>query len=166
MKRTAKWILMLLVVGMLATSMAGCFGGFNLTRKLWMWNNQMGDKWINTIVMWAMLFVPVYEIAGAADFFLLNTIEFWTGENPVPLAGVDGERKTFEHNGETYEILVGENRVDIRQMDSDKAATLVFDETTGVWTLQTDAGSRKIAQVQQDELTLFTPSGHSIAVAR
>lgn len=66
-----------------AVGTTGCFGKFALTRKVYGWNDSLGNKFVKTLVFWGLIIVPVYEIAGAADYFILNLIEFWTGSNPV-----------------------------------------------------------------------------------
>ena len=69
----------------LATSMltSSCIGSFSLFGKMRDWNEQVGDKFINELVFIAFWIVPVYEVAFMADFFVINSIEFWSGSNPV-----------------------------------------------------------------------------------
>ncbi len=69
---------------------SGCYGGFNLTRSLLKWNGNIrvsDDKGVNGVVRSAVMVVlwavPVYEIAILADALIVNTMEFWTGTNPV-----------------------------------------------------------------------------------
>ncbi len=64
-------------------SVYGCFGKFNLTRKVYDINAKVGDKFLRSAVTWAFIIIPVYGIAAFLDFVLFNTIEFWTGSNPV-----------------------------------------------------------------------------------
>ncbi len=75
-----------LLVGLLALS--GCYGPFNLTRRLHRWNGQVGEKWAQEFVFIVMAWAPVYGLAVLGDAVVFNSIEFWTGENPVnpPLA--------------------------------------------------------------------------------
>lgn len=68
----------------LAIASSGCFGSFNLTRKLYHWNDTVSqDKWIKELVFIVFVWVPVYGIAGLGDAIVFNTIEFWSGENPI-----------------------------------------------------------------------------------
>lgn len=86
------------VVSMLAVSAvgtSGCFGKFGLTRKLYAWNEGVGDKWVRSVVMWGLMIIPVYAVVGAGDFFVLNTVEFWTGSNPA-LHGEDVRTRELE----------------------------------------------------------------------
>ncbi len=68
----------------LSLAITGCYGPFNLTRKVHQWNGQVGDKWANEIVFLVLAWLPVYSISTLADAIVFNSIEFWTGNNPVP----------------------------------------------------------------------------------
>lgn len=73
---------------LLATSLfvSGCYGPFNLTRQLHTWNGQLGDKYVNELVFLGLAILPVYAGAVIGDAVLFNSIEFWTGRNPVFLS--------------------------------------------------------------------------------
>lgn len=82
-RRTA--VLGLVAAGLVTTS--GCFGSFQLTRKLYNWNaNVSQDKFVRELVFLGLYIVPVYGIAGFADLVFANSVEFWTGTNPVASA--------------------------------------------------------------------------------
>ncbi len=67
-----------------AIALTGCYGSYSLTKKLYTWNGTLGNKWLNSIVHFFMLVIPVYGIsAGLVDGLVLNTVEFWTGSNPL-----------------------------------------------------------------------------------
>jgi hypothetical protein len=72
-------------MGLLALALfaSGCYGPFNLTRRIHHWNGQVGGKWENEIVFLIFAWVPVYGFATLGDAVVFNSIEFWTGENPV-----------------------------------------------------------------------------------
>ena len=68
----------------LALVTSGCYGPFYLTRKVHQWNGEISDnKWIVEVAYLVALIVPIYEIAGLADAVIFNSVEFWTGENPM-----------------------------------------------------------------------------------
>ena len=62
---------------------SGCYGPFKLTKKLHAWNGQVGEKWANEFVFLVLIWVPVYGLATLGDALIFNSIEFWTGENPI-----------------------------------------------------------------------------------
>ena len=66
---------------------SACYGSFNLTRKTWMFNRDVSkNKFAREVVFLAMNIVPVYGIATFIDAVIINSVEFWTGENPVKMA--------------------------------------------------------------------------------
>jgi hypothetical protein len=66
-----------------AAPLAGCYGSFSLTKRLYRWNGGLGSKFAESAVMWALIIIPVYELSLLGDFVLFNLIEFWSGKNPV-----------------------------------------------------------------------------------
>jgi hypothetical protein len=99
-----KTILKLMVLVVFATSLQGCYGKFALTRKLYAANGEVGNKYLRSGATWVLLILPVYAIAGLADFVVLNTVEFWSGTNPV----AEGEK--------TIQYVDGADRYDIHAL--------------------------------------------------
>lgn len=64
---------------------AGCYGKFGLTKKVYDWNGSLGDKWLVWLVFLLLAFFPVYGLCLFIDALLFNTIEFWTGNNPMAI---------------------------------------------------------------------------------
>jgi hypothetical protein len=70
---------------MLAVMMAtvgGCYGSFELVKKVHKFNGTLGNKFVNELGFLVMNIVPVYGVAAFIDAIVLNSIEFWTGRNP------------------------------------------------------------------------------------
>ncbi|MCM1162657.1 MAG: DUF3332 domain-containing protein [Muribaculaceae bacterium] len=72
-----------LVLAIAGGTLSSCIGSFSLSNKLLAWNNQVGGKAVNELVFIAFWIVPVYEVSFLADFLVINSIEFWSGSNPV-----------------------------------------------------------------------------------
>ncbi|MHB9060885.1 MAG: DUF3332 family protein, partial [Desulfobacteria bacterium] len=85
--RFGKGIALVLVAAMGALS-AGCFGKFQLTRKVYDINRSIDDKYVRSAATWIFVIVPVYGFAALLDLIVFNVIEFWSGENPVASAPV------------------------------------------------------------------------------
>ena len=88
---------------LLAFLVSGCYGPFRLTRKLHQWNGQVGDKWAREAVFIVLVWVPVYGLATLGDALVFNSIEFWTGDNPVASAhagSADPRTKWIAHGEE------------------------------------------------------------------
>ncbi|MBJ2183685.1 MAG: DUF3332 domain-containing protein [Muribaculaceae bacterium] len=105
-----KTYLSVALVCLLSASMLGtsCIGSFQLTNKLLSWNKQIGNKFVNELVFFAFWVLPVYEVSALADVLVLNSIEFWSGSNPVAsgtkvIEGNDG-RYLVECDGHGYTI--------------------------------------------------------------
>ena len=65
-----------------ATLMSSCVGSFALFNKLAKWNKRATkSKFINEIIF--LVISPAYAFCSAADALVLNSIEFWTGKNPL-----------------------------------------------------------------------------------
>lgn len=104
-------MLNLMVILMMAATLQGCYGKFALTRKIYQVNGQVGDKFLRSGLTWVFLLFPVYAISGLADFIVFNTIEFWSGHNPV----VEGEKD--------FQYVKGTERFDVHATKQDNKVT-------------------------------------------
>lgn len=86
MKQMMKTCALLLAVAFMTS---GCYGPFKLTKKLHAWNGEVGGKWADEFVFLVLIWVPVYGLATLGDGLIFNSIEFWTGENPIDTASAD-----------------------------------------------------------------------------
>ena len=119
---------------MLTTS---CFGSFSLTNKLLSWNNQVGDKFVNELVFIAFWILPVYEVSALADVLVINSIEFWSGNNPVAsgtkvIDGKDG-RYLVKCDGKGYTI---------KSENDGSTVRLDFDSKEQTWSVALPDGNR------------------------
>lgn len=85
-----------------------CIGSFALTNKLLTWNQSLGSKIVNELVFIGFWILPVYEVSALADVLVINSIEFWSGSNPMAsgkkvIDGQDG-RYIVECDGKGYTI--------------------------------------------------------------
>lgn len=111
MKRT---IAALVLMAFLPVSTTGCFGGFQLTRKVYNFNREVSpDKWVRELVFLAMAIVPVYGAATFLDAVIFNSVEFWTGSNPV-LAKNGASRKITTADGTAVLTRTSEHVLDVR----------------------------------------------------
>ena len=103
MHRTRRFVAMALAGLMLS----GCFGPFSLTRKLWRWNNTVSDnKWVREAIFLLCTYVPVYGVVGLGDALIFNSIEFWTGNNPITdTASTAGPRTKRVASGDVETVL-------------------------------------------------------------
>lgn len=85
-----KTIMCLMVIGFFVT---GCTGSFNITRNLYDVHRSQENKWVDEVIFLAFAIAPVYGIGMLADGFVFNTIEFWTGKNPITVSMNDSSDK-------------------------------------------------------------------------
>lgn len=120
-----KLISLVLVLCLFSFVLSGCYGSFQLTRKLWKWNGTVGDKWINEVVFLVMNIVPVYGVAGLVDVIVVNSIEFWTGKNPVTAA-----------NGKTIQVVsVADKQAVLSYYGNNRMKMDLFDKTQPLQTV-------------------------------
>ena len=61
----------------------GCTGPFALTKKVHEWQTSPEEKWVDEAAFLGCVILPVYGISSLADAVIFNSVEFWTGENPM-----------------------------------------------------------------------------------
>jgi hypothetical protein len=98
MKRLVSALLAMVIA---MVSLQGCYGKMALTKKVYKVNGEVSDKYLRSLVTWIFVLAPVYAVSALADFILFNTIEFWSGKNPIAA----GEKNfQYSENGETYQV--------------------------------------------------------------
>jgi hypothetical protein len=60
----------------------GCIGPNNTVGQLAKWNMSFENKWSKEGVF--ILILPGYALAGIGDMVIFNSIQWWTGTNPIP----------------------------------------------------------------------------------
>lgn len=160
MKKYFKFSALLLSAAIVLSS---CIGSFKLTNNIKDWNETVSTKWVNEVVFLALHIVPVYPIAMMVDGVVLNSMEFWTGEN---LVIEKGEKKVVENsNGETVEITALENGYNIT--NGVTSMNLVFDEAERVWSTEYDNQTTKLVKLVDDNnAQMYLAGGEVMDVTR
>lgn len=109
-------------------SLPSCIGSFSLTNRLLGWNQNVGNKFLNELVFFAFWVLPVYEVTGLADLLVLNSIEFWSGENPM----AKGE-KVVDGNDGKYLVRCDGKGYDVVSMNDGSSVRLDFDAESRTW---------------------------------
>ena len=145
-------IIATLVSSMMLTS---CIGSFQLTNKVLTWNKQVGSKFVNELVFVAFWIVPVYELSGLADLLVLNSIEFWSGENPV-----QASTKTIDGKHGKYIVKTDKNGYTITNTADKSVVKFNFDAAQNSWTLVNGDKEVKFLQyVDDNHVKMITPEG-------
>lgn len=139
---------------------SSCIGQFALTHKVLDWNETVGNKFVNELVFIAFWILPVYEITSIADLLVINSIEFWSGSNPVAqgtkVIDTDNGRYLVECDGKGYEIKC-EATGEVVRLD--------FIEKDQTWAVNVDGELHPFMTfVDDNHVEMITPDGSFKAV--
>lgn len=113
----------LVLVSFLTVS-AGCFGPFNLTRNVYHWNSsikgsgEVNEKWMKELVFFGMIVIPVYMFSALLDAFIFNSIQFWSGDNPIKV--------TQDADGHIHEVRLGDTTISVSWSEDHRSAALTY----------------------------------------
>ena len=157
--------LTLLVAVTLSSSIlfSSCIGSFSLTNKLLDWNKNIDTKFVNELVFVAFCIVPVYEVSALADILVLNSIEFWRGDNPVAATGTV---KTIDTQNGTYTVETEKNGYHIQKQGDNNAIDLVYNKADESWNVETNGESTKLFKYMdnKNEVIMYLPDGKEMNV--
>ncbi|MBR3941462.1 MAG: DUF3332 domain-containing protein [Bacteroidaceae bacterium] len=157
MKKHFKLTAMLLTATILFSS---CIGSFRLTNNIKDWNEGLGDKFVNELVFIALHIVPIYEIAIFIDGVVLNSIEFWTGENVV---AEPGETRIVKNSqGQDVQVTALENGYTIS--NGETAMNLLFDAENQVWSAEYNNQSTDLVKLNGDNTAQLFVGGEVVDV--
>jgi hypothetical protein len=97
-----KVVVFLIIAAFAATA---CTGTFRLTRDVYKFHRSQ-QKWADEIIFLAFVIVPVYGISTLADGILFNSIEFWTGKNPLASTTDANNNVAMKYDSKTQDIQV------------------------------------------------------------
>lgn len=148
-----RFIVLLMMMAALVPSLGGCFGKFAITRKVYELNASVHDRYLRNVVTWAFIFFPVYWVSGVLDLFIFNTIEFWSGHNPV----ASGER--------SFRYSRGDEQFNVRAVKENDLITFTIDRYRGAAYLDTLTISSDLA-TDSSSVVYLQPGGISRHVAK
>lgn len=142
-----------------AVTLSSCIGSFRLSNQLLSWNKSIGGKFVNELVFFVFWIIPVYEITMLADLLVLNSIEFWSGSNPV--SGIGVEQRVKGENGE-YVIKRNKDGYNVKNIEKDVTVDLRFDEETQTWSIDADGKSTKFMTfIDENRVLMYMPNGET-----
>lgn len=142
-------------------SMSSCIGSFTLTNRVLGWNNHVGNKFINELVFIGFLILPVYEVCSLADILVLNSIEFWSGSNPIAKG-----TKTIQGNDGKYLVKCDGKGYTIKSENDGSVVRLDFDADNQSWSYSVPGGEKHtiFTFVDDTHISLPTPDGSETVV--
>ena len=165
--KTFKRPLFALAMGSLLITQTGCFGEFALVRKVYEWNDGISDnKFVKSLVFWALNIIPVYGVASFIDVIILNLIEFWSGSNPISMNEGDYEMQMASIKGEEFKIEATKDTFTTTQLTGAKAGevrVMKYDRCDNTWKY-TDSKVKDMAVMtfiggDADNIRVYTDNG-------
>jgi hypothetical protein len=160
MNKLFKKIVVLVLVATMAVMSVGCYGSFALTKKVHAWNGSLGNKWVVELV-YLVISYPVYGTAGFIDSVILNSIEFWTGTNPMASTMTSSDGSVVAFNAETKEVTVtyGSQKYSVAMVDGKAtmknadgvAIAYAESDANGVFTIK-DMSGKVISQQNASDI--------------
>lgn len=156
MKKTKIAIYALLLAGCSLT-LSSCLGSFSMTNRVTAWNKQVGHKFVNELVFVGLCVMQVYSVTLLADMFVLNSIEFWSGTNPMDAASV----KVVDTEHGRYLIACDGKGYSITHQTTGEKTRLEFIEETDTWAVLDDNGELIpfMTFVDQNHVKMIKPDG-------
>jgi hypothetical protein len=79
-----RFIALTMALAMAASMSTACIGNFALVGKVRKFNLDFNPgRWERELLFFAFYVIPVYPFSGMIDLLIINSIEFWTGTNPI-----------------------------------------------------------------------------------
>ncbi len=144
---------------------SSCVGSFGLFNRLSSWNQSVGNKFVNELVFLAFNIIPVYGVAYLADALVINSIEFWSGSNPM--ANVGDVKKVKGENG-NYMVKTLENGYSITKEGETASMDLIYNKEANTWNVVANGESTELIKMNNDgndaPADLFLPNGEKMNV--
>ena len=160
MKKMTLKLATLLMCG--AFVFCSCISSFALHQKVLNWNQGIGDKWVNEVVFLALNIIPVYGICYFADAVVINSIEFWSGDNPV--ASIGDVRQVKGENG-NYLVTTLENGYSITKEGEDLSMSLTYNQDDNSWNVTQDGVTSELFRINENGAVEYAlPNGEAMTV--
>ena len=117
---------------------------------------------INSAYGGNVLLVPVYGVCYLADALVINSIEFWSGSNPM--ASIGDVKKVKGENGD-YLVETLENGYSITKEGETASMELIYNKELNTWNVVADGVSTELLQMNNDGTAQMTlPNGEEMTV--
>jgi len=133
----------------LALFTTGCTGSFNLTRKVYNWHRSQTDKWSDELCFLLVALTPVYGVATLADAIIFNSIEFWTGKNPIEMSSIPAQSRMAD-NGKNKMFMSYNAKTDQVQVAFSNNHGFMFQRTASGVVAKNDKGQVLYTSVQNE----------------
>ena len=161
MKKFVTRSVVALTVG--AVTLSSCIGSFGLTNSVLNWNKKVsGNKFLNELVF--LVISPAYVVCSAIDLFILNTIEFWSGEQLIAHAGET--KDVMGKDGRMYAVKTLKNGYEITSPEGE-VSHLVYNKKQKSWSYEDKGALKELFRFNDDGTIQATlPNGKKMNVTQ
>ena len=130
---------------MLSSCMVGSWGLFN---KYADWQTHMTDnKFVNAVVGF-VLGVICYPVCGLVDALVLNTIEFWSGDNPVA-SNVGKTKNVMGQDGRLYAVKYLKDGYEVKAPNGE-ITLFTYNKKDNSWSMSQNGFTKEIFRFNED----------------
>ena len=142
---------------------SSCIGSFGLHNRLVNWNQNIdSNKFVNEVAFFALAVVQAYTVSWLADAIILNSIEFWTGSNPM--ANVGEVKKVQGENG-NYLVETLKDGYSITKEGEKNVMQLIYNQEQNTWNVVSDGTSTELLKFNEDgTASINLPNGEELTV--
>lgn len=158
MRKSKKTVALAILLGG-SVMFSSCVGSFGLFNRIASWNQSVGNKFVNELVFLALNIVPVYGVCYLADALVINSIEFWSGSNPM--ANVGTIKKVQGENGNYY-VKTIENGYNITKEGETASMDLIFNQESQSWNVVSEGIDTPLLKMNNDGTASLYMSDGSI----
>jgi hypothetical protein len=146
MKKLNLKVAVLLLAG--SCLFSSCIGSFSLFNKYAAWQKDMTDnKYVNAIV--GLLLMPIVgTVTFVADWLVFNTIEFWSGDNPMA-SNVGKTQKVIGQDGRIYAVKILKNGYEVTAPDG-IVTLFTYNKAENSWSMSQNGQTREIFRFTED----------------
>lgn len=157
--KTLKSFLLIMTASLI---MSSCIGSFGLFNKVLDWNKDAtGNKFLNELIF--IVISPAYALCGTADLLVLNTIEFWTGSNPLA-ANVGKTESIMGSDGKLYAVTTLKDGYEIKDADGN-VMNFTYNEKDNTWSVEKDGATTVLLKMKgNDTAQIYLPDGKTMDV--
>ena len=141
---------------------SSCIGSFSLFNKYEKWQcNMTSNKYVNGIV--GLILQPIVGgVCLFVDSVVLNTIEFWTGSNPMALNKIQTVKG---QDGRYYAVKTLKNGYEVKTPNGE-VTLFTHDSNTEAWSISQNGVTKEIIRFNADGTIQATlQSGEKMTVS-
>lgn len=127
---------------------SSCIGSYSLFNSYAKWQcNMSGSKFLNAVVGFVLMPI-VGPICLVVDSLVLNTIEFWSGSNPMA-ANVGKTQQVLGKDGRYYAVTILKNGYEVKA-PTGELSYFIYNEAENSWSFQQNGETRELFRFNAD----------------